>query len=274
MPVTMGSPRFVTTEVDEFRCTHAWFPPGAELDAHIHDRATFGVMLGGGFDLRFTSPAIRRRTLECRAGTVFTEPAGETHGNLIGTGGASVLVVQIDPDASDSKIEPLRPLLVERINHFRSGRIAATARRLVRELQASDPLADLAVESLALEMLVEAGRCDDRWGPEDGEPAWLARAEAYVHDNFLASLRIADVADAVGVHPAHLASVFRRVHGVPLGTYIRQLRLEWAADRLADSSDPIAAIAYEAGFSDQSHLTRAFKRHTGRTPGRYRRSHR
>lgn len=50
--------------------------------------------------------------------------------------------------------------------------------------------------------------------------------------------------------------------------------VDWAADRLTHSSDPIAAIAYEAGSSDQSHLTRAFtfKRHTGRTPGRYRRS--
>ena len=266
----MGSPRFVTADVDELRCTHAWFPPGAELEAHIHDRATFGVMLGGAFDLAFTSPAIRRRRLECGPATVFTEPAGETHGNSIGTGGASVLVLQIDPEARDSKIEPLRPLLVERINHFKSGRIAATARRLARELRAPDGLSELAIESLALEMLVDAARRDDRWDASGDEPAWLPRAEAYVREHFRGPLRIADVAETVGVHPAHLAAVFRRVHRVPLGTYIRGLRLEWAADRLAHSSDSIAAIAYAAGFADQAHLTRAFKKHTGRTPGRYR----
>lgn len=266
----MGSPRFVTRDVDELRCTYAWFPAGAELDAHIHDRATFAVMLEGGFDLTFTSPAIRRRRLECGPATVFTEPAGETHGNTIGTGGAAVLVLQVDPDARDSKIEPLRPLLVDRVNHFRSARIVATARRLARELRARDPLSELAMESLALEMLVEAARRDDRWKTSGGEPAWLRRAEDYVRDNFRRPLRIADVAEAVGVHPAHLASVFRRVHRVPLGAHIRRLRLEWAAERLAHSSDPIAAIAYAAGFSDQAHLTRAFKKYTGHTPGRYR----
>lgn len=266
----MGSPRFITADVNEWRCTYAWFPPGAELETHVHERATFGVMLRGGFDLTFTSPAIRRRSLECGPATVFTEPAGETHGNSIGTGGASVLVLQIDPDADGLKIEPLRPFLVERINHFRSGRIAATARRLARELRAPDTLSELAIESLALEMLIDAGRRDDRWNAAGGEPAWLSRAEEYVREHFRGPLRIADVAEVVGVHPAHLASVFRQFHRVPLGTYIRHLRIEWAADRLAHSSDPIAAIAYAAGFADQAHLTRAFKKHTGRTPGRYR----
>jgi len=268
----MGSPRFVTRDVDALRCTYAWFPAGAELDTHIHDRATFGVMLEGGFDLTFASPTVRRRKLECDPATVFTEPAGETHRNSIGTGGASVLVVQIDPDGKSSMIEPLRPMLVDQINHFRSGRIAATARRLARELRAPDPLSDLAMESLALEMLVDAARRDDRWKALGGEPVWLARAEEYVRENFRRSLRIADVADTVGVHPAHLASVFRRVHRVPLGTYIRRLRLDWAADRLVHSSDSIAAIAYAAGFADQAHLTRAFRKYTGRTPGRYRKA--
>lgn len=270
----MGSPEFVTRDVDELRCTHAWFPAGAELDAHIHDRATFGVMLKGGFDLTFTNPAIRRRRLECEAATVFTEPAGEVHGNSMQAGGASVLVVQVDPDGKRGKFEPLRALLVDRISHFRSARIAAMARRLTRELRAPDALSELAIESLALEMLVEARRRDDRWELTGGEPAWLRRAEEYVRDNLRRPLRIADVSAAAGVHPSHLAAVFRQVHGVPLATYIRGLRLEWAAERLAHSSDSIAVIACAAGFADQAHLTRAFRKHTGQTPGHYREARR
>lgn len=270
VPVTMGSGRFMTSEFERFRCTHAWFAPGTDLEPHIHDRATFGVMLGGGFDLAFTSAAIRRRRLECRPGTVFTEPAGETHGNRIGGGGASVLVIQIDPDTMDPMLRPLRPLLVDRINHFHNHRIALRARRLARELRRSDPLSDLAAESLALEMLVEAGRHDLRWTRSDKAPPWLGRAEDYVRANFRRPLRVADVAEAAGVHPAHLARVFREVHRVPVATFIRRLRLEWAADRLARSDEPIAAIAYAAGFADQSHLTRAFKAYSGETPRTYR----
>lgn len=272
VPVTMGSPRFVSTEVDRLLCTHAWFPPGAHLEPHIHERATFAVMLAGGFDLTFSSPAIRRRRLACGPGTVFTEPAGETHGNRIGTEGASVVVLQIDPGAADPTLEPLRPLLIDRINHFHSDRIALRARRLAREIRRPDALSELAVESLALEMLVDAARHDLRWTKRGQVPAWLRVAEDYVRANFRESLRVADVAEAAGVHPAHLAAVFSEARGVPLGTFIRRLRLDWAAERLSRTDESISSIAYAAGFSDQSHLTRAFKAHTGQTPGSYRKA--
>ncbi len=61
---------------------------------------------------------------------------------------------------------------------------------------------------------------------------------------------------------------------MPLGTYMRRLRVEWAADRLAGSDLPISTIAFRAGFADQPHLTRTFKSETGWTPGQYRKAHR
>lgn len=70
----------------------------------------------------------------------------------------------------------------------------------------------LAAESLALEILVDAGRHDLRWTRPGQVPAWLDLAEDYVRPNFRASLRVADVAEAAGVHPAHLACVFSEVH--------------------------------------------------------------
>jgi AraC family transcriptional regulator len=51
--------------------------------------------------------------------------------------------------------------------------------------------------------------------------------------------------------------------------YSRRLRLEWAAAQLTEQRS-LAQIAVEAGFAGQSHFTRAFRRHFGVTPGRYR----
>ena len=61
--------------------------------------------------------------------------------------------------------------------------------------------------------------------------------------------------------------------GESVGSYARNIRLDWAARRLVSSDDPLARVACEAGFADQSHFTRAFSRRFGVAPGRYRRAH-
>src|SRR5262249_21772677 len=74
------------------------------------------------------------------------------------------------------------------------------------------------------------------------------------------------VAAAVGIHPVHLARVFRYHFGATLGDYVRRLRVEFAARQLITTEETLAGIALAAGFSDQSHFTRTFKRQTGMTP--------
>jgi AraC family transcriptional regulator len=72
------------------------------------------------------------------------------------------------------------------------------------------------------------------------------------------------------VHPDHLARAFKLRFGLPIGSYLRRLRLDWAATRLESNEQAISAIALAAGFADQSHFTRTFRRHTGLTPHEYR----
>lgn len=259
VPVTMGSPRFRRAEAGSFFFTDAWFPPHTVLPHHAHARPVLGVMLEGGFEDAFS-----RRTLEVTAGTVFTEPGEEGHSNRIGDAGARVMVLQPDPDDGDLW-ETARDLL-DGIRATRHAGVVASARRLVREMEQPDELSELAMESLALDLLVSAGRHEEL----GDEPGWLARVDEVVREGFRTALRVGEIADAVGVHRGHLARVYRRHRGLPLGDHIRSLRLGWAAERLVDTEAEISSIAVGAGFSDQSHLTRAFKRHFGVPPGRYR----
>jgi len=76
------------------------------------------------------------------------------------------------------------------------------------------------------------------------------------------------------VHVVHLARVFRRFHGCTVGEYLRRLRIERAIEELRSTNKPLADIAGNSGFSDQSHFCRAFKLTVGMTPGQYRKSHR
>ncbi|HXV76739.1 MAG TPA: AraC family transcriptional regulator [Candidatus Polarisedimenticolaceae bacterium] len=265
VPVTMGSPRFRTVDVGECIVTEAWFPPGVRLPHHVHERPCFAVMLDGSFDLDFAG-----RSYPCLPASVSTEPAGERHANRIRNGGAHVVVVQPDPATSEF-VRPLRGLL-EEIHHFSHTDITRMARRVTLELRRPDDLSSLAIESLALGMLVAARRVErpDRSGHP--VPRWLSRAREFVHANYRRSFTIRHLAREAGVHPVHLARVFRSHFRTSVGEYVRGLRLDWAARELAASDESIAVIALEAGFADQSHFTRAFKQHRGLTPGRYRRT--
>jgi AraC family transcriptional regulator len=258
----MGSPSFRSLGLDGFAVIEAWFPAQETLSRHTHDRACVAVMLDGSFDLHFTA-----KSYDCSPTTVFTEPAGESHANFIGPRGAHVVVVQPDP----SRTELLHPFtgLLERASHRRHAGIAERALRLARELDGVDDLSGLAAEGIVLEMLVTLARLNQ--GSTRGPPAWLLRAQELLHAQFSESLRTAEVAGAVGVHPAHLARGFRAHFKLSMGSYVRRLRLDWAARELVQSDASLANVALAAGFADQSHFTRFFKRHTGLTPNAYRR---
>ena len=265
VPITLGSSRSRSVDVGGFLVTRVRFPPLLKLSLHTHERATVAVILRGSFD-----GLMRSTSHPCPAATVLTEPAGELHGNLFERAGAEVLTVQPDP-ARVQLLEPLSGVLGE-VNHIRDLTIAAVARRAAGELLAADDVAPLAVEGLILEMLAltARGRAASGVGIERRTPGWLEEARALLHDRHRQQLRVGEVADAVGVHPVHLARVFRAHYGTSVGAYVRTLRLNWAAERLAGSQDAIPQIALQAGFYDQSHFTRTFKCQFGCTPLAYR----
>jgi AraC family transcriptional regulator len=88
---------------------------------------------------------------------------------------------------------------------------------------------------------------------------------------FRNGLTSAFIARSVGVHPVYLAQVFRRAYGCSISEYLCRRRLEYACFELRGSNTSIAIIAIEAGFYDQGHFSRTFKRLYGITPSEYRR---
>lgn len=245
-----------------FRVEAARFAPDLVLPRHVHERAVLAVFLQGAMET-----TICGRTLDCGSSSVLIEPRGEPHAQRFMRTGAELLVIQPDP-AGMSSFEGVGRLFDD-VGRFDDGGIAAIGRRILYEFRAPDGVSPLAIEGLALEIVALAARLGEQKRSGALPPAWLVQAREIVHERFLEGLRVCDVASEVGVHPVHLARVFRRHYGSPIGSYLRVLRLDWAAERIL-GDESLATIALKAGFADQSHFTNAFRRHMGVTPGEYR----
>jgi AraC family transcriptional regulator len=262
--VTMGSPRFREVRTPSVDVVSAWFPPNARLTSHTHARAVFGVMLDGAFRTRIAS-----REVDYLPAGAWTEPAEERHANVASARGARVLILQ--PTAGSTVSDVCRSLLDE-IVYVRSFDLKADAARIEGECAGSDDLSPLVVEGTALAMLARAARVQRRRRTHDRSPRWLGAVVDYLHAHAFDRINLGTLASTVGVHPSRLAHEFRARFDTTPGDYVRRLRLEWAASCLrASDGGGIAEIAIRAGFYDQSHFSRTFRRHFGLTPAEWRR---
>ena len=265
VPVTMGSPRFLTRELESLRVVEAWFPPRAVLHPHTHDRSIFAMMLFGGFETRIGS-----RFLECAPGSSWTEPNSEKHANHVGAAGAHVLVIQ--PDHRREELFAPVSRLLDEVWLLEHPAVACAAPRIIEALRAPSDASALAIEADVVAALSLAAGLRHRDGNGNRAPAWLVRVREVLHEEWRAAPSLSRLASIAGVHPCHLAHVFKDRVGESIGTYVQRTRVIWALGQVANTSRSISQIAVEAGYWDQSHLTRQCVRLTRVTPAALRRS--
>jgi AraC family transcriptional regulator len=264
--VSLGSPSFSQVRTRSVEVVSAWFPAHTRLDMHTHQSALFGVMLDGAFATR-----IMNRDAQYRIGSAWTEPAEERHANVASEVGARVIVMHPTSGSGDLPHE-LRHVLDE-VLCLDSGDWVGDAWRLEAECRAPDALTPLVVEGTALSLLARAARLHSHRRFHAGKPTWVQQAADYLHAHMFDAVEFGSLAEIVGVQPSRLARGFRAHYGVTPGDYLRRLRLEWSAARLRDGKRSIASVCMTAGFFDQSHFTRMFRRHFGVSPAAWQRAH-
>ncbi|UGQ44856.1 AraC family transcriptional regulator [Massilia endophytica] len=235
-----------------------------DIPSHQHENPFFCLVLDGCGTRRWPGRAGEQAPM---ALTMF--PAEMPHANHWHEGGGSVLHVEF----SGSWLERMREsrALLSRPLDFDRGAPMLTARRLALETRVLDSASPLLIEGLVLELLGECAR--SRAAPTGAQlPARIRRLQELLHARFAERLDLDELADSSGVSPDFLAREFKRHTGSSIGDYVRQLRVEYVCNRLRGSRQSIAEIALAAGFSDQSHLNRVFRRLMRITPAAYRRA--
>jgi AraC-like DNA-binding protein len=105
--------------------------------------------------------------------------------------------------------------------------------------------------------------------PAPGGSARLARQlRALLDERIVPGLSLAEASAELGAHPAHLVRSFTATFGVAPHAYLIGRRIDRARQLLL-AGDPPAVAAVAAGFHDQPHLTRVFRRYLGTTPARF-----
>lgn len=238
-----------------------------EVATHRHDDAHFVLVLSG----IYISSALHAPT-RARAPTLVFNPAGTTHRDRFVDGAGSFLTLSLRPAALDGTDACLR--VPPQASVLRAAGSVAAAFRLARDMAGGGDAT--VVEAAAWELLASL---PDAAGaspvppvlPVPPVPRWAHQAYDAVMDMAADScLRIADLAAALGVHPVHLARVFRQAWGCSPGQLLRWRRVEQAAGLLRRPGLAMAEVAAAAGFADQSHMNRAFQSQYGTTPARYR----
>jgi AraC-like DNA-binding protein len=233
---------------------------------HSHDQFGIGVIAFGA-QRSWSGVGL----VSASAGDVIMVNPGEMHdGDPLGGNARGWRMIYIAPaflarevgEEIAGPVEIVRPVARDPLltRHFA---------RLFACLTAS-PSDRLAIEENLLRSLVYILRQHGMARPSSSGPSpCVAKAIQRLDSASDTSVSLAELAALSGVSRFQLLRSFAREIGITPHAYLVQRRVRLARQLLADGQTPVQA-AIQAGFADQSHVTRAFVCQLGITPSRYR----
>ena len=262
------------------RVEHLTDPPDTEVDLPptTHHWLVLNRRLSPVFSLRFAG---QERTEQPPLDSLAVIPAGcPSRWRWSGPSESTHVLVEpqlltrvaaeaLDLDPDRVKVPPVYDL-----SH---PEVLAVMLALDAELRAGGPGGRLLAESLGNVLAVHLLRHFSAPGPADDRPGGvlprhkLRAVIDYIHEHLDAELSLDHLAAVAHVSPYHFARLFKNSTGLPPHQYVIARRVERAKELLRDRERlPLAEVAAEVGFADQSHFTRHFKRLVGVTPRRFR----
>lgn len=140
--------------------------------------------------------------------------------------------------------------------------------KLFHEFLFSDAYSELSVELLLLQLCETLNSIKESSSHE--QPDWIAGLKELLHYESQ-ELSLKYLSEQLGVHPVHISRAAPKYLSMSLGEYIRKEKLKKALPLLFSPSHSLTEIAYQSGFSDQSHFNRVFKAYFKMNPKEYRR---
>jgi AraC family transcriptional regulator len=226
-------------------CRLSFYGSEARQPTHSHALPVISLILTGS-----VHEEVGGREEAAQSGHLSVKPADVRHSDAYGHQGALILSVAVDSPDLWTHAVPDQQWGWAKTDTREQAEIVSLFRR------AGPAEAVFELLGLAARRKRQAGL----------PPAWLARvAERLADDPDVALDALAAEAD---VHPVYLCRAFRRWFAVSPSAFRLRRRSSIAAEALLAGRGAASQIAQEAGFADQSHMTRSMRKVTGHSPGR------
>lgn len=222
------------------------YAPGERHGRHTDPFSRISYLVQGAF-----TEDVRSGTALMSPGEVLLKSSAAKHENQFGPRGAVLVALEfLDND-------PIGDCDAD----FWRKRVDASAMRLATAFVEAGVAGDGASAEIAGADLVAAN--DD--STERNAPVWLRHLSNDLADAGMAEINVAERAREAGVHPAHASRLFRRCYGASITEYAQAHSVRRAVAELLGEAT-LSEIALDAGFYDQAHMNRVFRRVLGRTP--------
>jgi AraC-like DNA-binding protein len=108
-------------------------------------------------------------------------------------------------------------------------------------------------------------------GSKKKTPEWARELKEIIQDHIDTNLSLKEISKNLEINASYLSREFSKYfEDLSFGEYIRKQRIEKARELMQSGKYTLTEIGYLTGFSDQSHFTRIFKKHTGKNPSAFR----
>lgn len=220
-----------------------------KVDWHYHEHAYFTFILQGN-----VIEGNKKEIYDCSPGSLLFHNWQDAHYNIKPEGFTRGFHLEIEKKWFDTL--GLNNETLEGSSKIGNPSIKILMYKIFRASKL-DTDASISTQSLLLEILSQLK--NDSQGILHKKPKWVTQIDEILREQFAENLTLEVLSKMVNVHPMHLSRDFSKYFNCTLGEYIRKLKVEKALSLMALQNQSFTEIAYQCGFSDQSHFNRCFK---------------
>src|ERR1700734_69642 len=251
--------------------------PRVAIPDHEHPTHFVNLLTQGEIKAQWTTEG-RSHTADNGPGTIYVLPAG-TRDRLTWSGPTTRIILVMEQGFLSRSLENTAHLdEIDLTTHWnlRDRHIQSLMLALHADLEDGSPAGPLYGESLGLALGIYLVRrysvrnCAKPDYRSSMPTTRLNRILEFINQNLAQDLRLWELAQIAGMSPNYFCELFKVSTGLPPYQYILRCRIERAKQYLRDPKITLACAGAAAGFADQSHFTKVFRRIVGVPPMRFR----